>query len=175
MKQTIKTRHEAPLASELVDELLSFWKKIFGFDPDLTREVWLGSETQYHRLQVYLARHKGRCVGSTVTITPHAFPSLGAVAQVATLPSSRDQKIASQLCRQAVLDFRKNNGRALFLGTDNPKAARIYYRLSWQNIAGTNAMVNVSSSEPPKTFMADFFARRMTSQSFQLTRLYEFQ
>tara|TARA_Y100000588_G_scaffold191440_1_gene205406 strand:- start:2002 stop:2406 length:405 start_codon:yes stop_codon:yes gene_type:complete len=90
MKQTIKTRHEAPLAPELVDELLSFWKKIFGFDPDLTQEVWLGSETQYHRLQLYLARHKGRCVGSTVTITPHAFPGLGAVAQVATRESRRN-------------------------------------------------------------------------------------
>ena len=157
MKQAIKTRHEAPLAPELVDELLSFWKKIFGFDPDLTREVWLGSETQNHRLQVYLARHKERCVGSTVTITPHAFPGLGAVAQVATLPSSRDQGIASQLCRQAVSDFRKNNGRALFLGTDNPKAARIYYRLGWKNIAGTNAMVNASNNETLKTFMDDYF------------------
>lgn len=157
MKQTIETQHEVPIAPELADDLLSFWKTIFGCDPDLPRQVWLGHETQYHRLRVYLARRKGRCVGSAATMASHALPWLGGVAEVATLPSSRGQGLASRLCQQIVSDFRKRNGRALFLGTDNPNAARIYYRLGWRKLAGTNVMVNVSNGESPEIFMADYF------------------
>jgi ribosomal protein S18 acetylase RimI-like enzyme len=157
MTRTDDIQYEVPLAPELVDGLSCFWEAIFGGDPDLPREVWLGNETEHHRLRVYLTRHDGDCIGSCATMTSHGLQGLGGLAEVATLPASRGQGIASRLCQQAISDFRAGDGRALFLGTINPAAARVYHRLGWRKLAGAEVMVNVINGESPETFLVDYF------------------
>ena len=45
----------------------------------------------------------------------------------------------------------------MFLGTVNPRAARIYERFGWQHIPDTKLMVNLKSQESPHEFLTRFF------------------
>ena len=76
---------------------------------------------------------------------------------MATSPDARRSGIATQLSRQARDDFGERGGQALFLGTGNPDAARIYFRLGWRKLAGANLMVNVMNGDSPEEFLVDYF------------------
>ena len=82
---------------------------------------------------------------------------LGGFGEVATDPALRRSGIATVLCAQAVEDFRGRGGEALFLGTGNPGAARIYHRLGWRKLAGANVMANITSGDSPEAFLTDYF------------------
>ena len=55
------------------------------------------------------------------------------------------------------MTFAKLGGEALFLGTVNPDAARIYFRLGWRKLAGANVMLNVTGDESPEEYLVNFF------------------
>ena len=154
---TSSTQYQTPLNDDLTNELLSFWHSIFADDPDLPRDFWLGSETKHHRFVLYLTRCNTSLVGTATTITSGVLPQLAGLGEVATFPASRGQGIATRLCQQAVSDFRDSGGQALFLGTGNPAAARIYHRLGWRKLAGAEIMVNITNGESPEAFLVDFF------------------
>ena len=59
--------------------------------------------------------------------------------------------------RQAVEEFVAQGGEAVFLGTGNPDAARIYHRLGWRRIAGTNVWARVTTGDSPEEYLADYF------------------
>ena len=150
-------RLEIPLEPELVDELFGFWIAIFGEPMDLTPEVLLGEEVAQNHNTVYLRRRDGKLAGTCLLTGSKGVPVLGGFGEVATSPDFRGSGIATELCRQAVDDFREDGGQALFLGTGNPEAARIYYRLGWRKLAGANVMANVSGGGSPEAFLVDYF------------------
>ena len=84
-------------------------------------------------------------------------PALGGFGEVATDPALRRAGIATDLCAQAVEDFRKRGGEALFLGAGDPGPARIYHRLGWRKLAGAYVMANVTSEDSPEEFLTDYF------------------
>ena len=47
--------------------------------------------------------------------------------------------------------------KAVFLGTENPDAARIYHRLGWRKIANSTDYVNVTTGDSPEEYLADYF------------------
>ena len=124
---------------------------------DFPPEVFLGSERRHNQNTVYLRRRGTRLAGTCVLTTSKTVPALGGLGEVATEPKFRRSGIASDLCALAVEDFRESGGQALFLGTGNPEAARIYYRLGWRRLAGSNVMANISADESPEEFLADYF------------------
>ncbi len=149
---------EVPIAAELVDELIPFWESIFGEGPpDIGREVFLGAEDEYSRSTLYLEQEGGKVAGTCFTMLSRTAPEVAGFAEVATDPQFRGRGIATRLCSQAVEDFRARGGQAFFLGTGNPVAARVYYRLGWRKLAGTNVMANISSGESPEGFLVDYF------------------
>ncbi len=149
---------EAPLEPELTRELFEFWASIFGEPPDdLPPDVFLGAEVEQNDNVVYLVRREGRLAGTCALTVSRSAPGLGGFGEVATDPSRRRSGIATALCAQAVDDFRSRGGEALFLGTGNPAAARVYHRLGWRKLAGANVMANVTSRESPEEFLADYF------------------
>lgn len=150
-------RLEAPLKPGLTWELFEFWVPIFGEPMDLPREVFLGGEVLQNRNAVYLARREGKLAGTCGLTISISVPALGGFGGVATDPGLRRSGIATELCQEAVDDFREWGGQALFLGTGNPAAARIYHRLGWRKLAGANVMANISSSGSPEEYIVDFF------------------
>ena len=150
-------RFEAPLEPGLTQELFDFWISIFGEPMDLPPEVFLGSEVDQNDNIVYVARREGRLAGTCGMTMSRRVPGLGGYGEVATDPALRRSGIASALCAQSVEDFRDRGGEALFLGTANPGAARIYHRLGWRKLAGANVMVNITSGDSPEVFLVDYF------------------
>ena len=90
-------------------------------------------------------------------MTPRAEPRFAGIGEVATRPDYRGRGIAGRLCQQALDDFTKNGGEMVFLGTENPNAARIYHRLGWRRIAGSTVYANVTTGESPEEYLADYF------------------
>ena len=150
-------RLEAPLESRLVDELFEFWLPIFGLPNDLNPETLLGEENPRSLITAYTRRLNDKLAGTCLVIRSEVMPDLGGFSEVATSPEARRTGIATALSRQARDDFQERGGRALFLGTVNPDAARIYFRLGWRKLAGANVMVNVMNGDSPEEYLIDFF------------------
>ena len=150
-------RLEVPLEAEVVDELFRLWTETLGEPHDLPPEVFLGQEVEYNRNTVYLVRRSQQVAGTCALTVSRGVPVLGGFGEVATRPEFRRSGIATRLCRQAVDDFHDQGGHALFLGTGNPEAARVYYRLGWRKLAGANVMVNISDGGSPEAFLVDYF------------------
>ena len=150
-------RYEAPLNSALVDELMDLWLPIFHEGIDITREALLGGESPDARITVHTLRQSEKLAGACLVASSDSMPCLGGLGEVATTPDARRTGIGTTLTRQALDDFRERGGQALFLGTVNPAAARIYHRLGWRKLAGANLMVNVLSGESPEEFIVDYF------------------
>ena len=150
-------RYETPLDAGLVDELMELWLPIFVEGIDLTREALLGEEMPDARITVYTRRIGERLAGACLVASSDSMPSLGGLGEVATSPAARRTGIASALTEQALDDFRNRGGQALFLGTVNPAAARIYHRLGWRKLAGARLMLHVTIGESPEEFFVDYF------------------
>ncbi len=150
-------RHETPLDIDLVDELMELWLPIFVEGIDLTREALLGEEMPDARITVYTRRIDDTLAGACLVASSESTPSLGGLGEVATSPAARRTGIATALTQQALDDFRDRGGQALFLGTVNPAAARIYHRLGWRKLAGARLMVNVLNGDSPEEFLVDYF------------------
>ena len=150
-------RLEAPLEPGLVEELFAFWEPIFGGPIDITPETLLGSEGTQSRITVYTRRLGSNLAGACLVASSKTLPALGGLGEVATSPETRRTGIATELSRQARDDFANGGGQALFLGTVNHAAARIYFRLGWRKLAGANLMVNVLDGRSPEEFLVDYF------------------
>ncbi len=92
-------------------------------------------------------------------MTPRANPEFAGIGEVATRPDYRGKGIARRLCRQVLEEFISNGGEAVFLGTENPDAARIYRRLGWRKIANSTDYVNVTTGDSPEEYLADYFRK----------------
>ena len=153
-------KYVVPIVAELADELLPFWESIFGAGAaDIEREFFLGAEEDYSRSTLYLQREGAAVAGTCFSVQSKGIAALAGFAEVATAPQFRGRGIAGRLCGQAVEDFRAAGGEAFFLGTGNPVAARIYRRLGWRKLAGTNVMANITSGDSPEGFLVDYFRR----------------
>lgn len=130
---------------------------IFGEHSDLPPEVFLGEEDEHNRTSVYLDRRDEKLAGTCVLMVSKAVPTIGGISAVATSPQFRRSGIATQLCRQAVDDFREGGGQAIFLGAGIPNADRIYHRLGWRKLAGANVMANISDRDSPEAFLVNYF------------------
>ena len=150
-------RIEVPLSQNLANELIEFLTGIFGSPPDIQMETLLGNENQHNRNLLYFSRRDRSLAGTCLLTISRTYPILGGLGEVATDPSSRRTGIATELCEQAVSDFQETGGQALFLGTINPSAARVYHRLGWRKLPGAGIMVNTTSRESPEEFLNDYF------------------
>ena len=151
-------RYEIPIEKDLAEELFAFWKEIFGpGDPDIPMGVFLGDEEDHSRLITYLERDGDTLTGTCGITVSRANPRLAGFGEVATRPDYRGRGIASRLCGQAVEEFVAQGGEAVFLGTGNPDAARIYHRLGWRRIAGSYVWANVTTGDSPEEYLADYY------------------
>ena len=150
-------RSEAPLATRATEECLAFWREVLGEAEEGLGEVCSGAERACNRDTVYQCRVAGRLAGTTHLTISMADPGLGGLGEVATRPDARRKGIAGKLCRMARDEFAALGGEALFLGTGNPDAARIYRRCGWLKLAGANVMALIATGGSPEAFLARRF------------------
>jgi GNAT superfamily N-acetyltransferase len=151
-------RLEAPLPANLLDELCAVWEQTFATSYDGFRPALLGAEAGIHRDVVWVRREGADLAGTCHLTTVRSHPALGGFGEVATAPRFRGRGIAAELCGLARDEFLQAGGRALFLGTGNPAAARIYERLGWRPVPGTSVMALIATDEnTPETFLSRHF------------------
>ena len=151
------TRINAPLPKGLIPELTAFWEEIFETSYEDFKSIFAGDETEDNEDILYLMRQGKDLAGTSHLTVGKAVPRLGGLGEVATPLAFRRQGIAAELCESALDDFRRQGGEAFFLGTGNPEAARIYYRLGWRKFAGANVMALIVSGNSPEAFLVDYF------------------
>ena len=124
------------LDPESVRQMHQLWLAGFGNDfvSDVPDDVLYGEENRWNRTNIYRHISEEQTISTAIVISPLALPSLGGLGEVCTAPRSRGEGLATRICQQLVKDFQRAEGLALFLGTVNPDAARIYERLGWQHI-----------------------------------------
>ena len=146
-----------PTSEELAQELIERWETIFQHPFEELRGVLAAAEVDHNHDILYLIR-KGEALAGTCHLTiSKSNPELGGLGEVTTSPEFRSMGIAATLCEQARDEFRAVGGQALFLGTINPGAARIYNRLGWVKLAGANVMALITAGESPEEFLVDYF------------------
>ena len=157
-------RIEVPLPNDLTQELTDFWEEIFGNSYESSLGIFEGKETEQNHDIFYFLR-EGEALGGTCHLTiSRTNPELGGLGEVATNPKFRRKGIAYDLCGMAREEFGSKGGKALFLGTGNPEALRVYARLGWRKLAGANVMGLIVSEVSPETFLVDYFREGGTAR-----------
>lgn len=159
---------QAPLPKAVCRELQELWGAVFEGGVTPLAGVMAGEEREDNSDTFYIARYGGRAVATSHLTVSRCDPRLAGLGEVATLPSHRELGLATELCRRAAEDFDREGGQALFLGTSNPVAARVYGRLGWRYLAGTKVMLRVGNTQSPEEFLVDYF--REASQTAVTTR-----
>ena len=147
----------SPLREDLAGRLLSMWARIFAVSYDSFRPILLGDESEWNDDTYYLAWDGEEVVGSSHLTVPKADRRLGGLGEVATPAQYRGRGIATELCRHARDAFFDQGGEALFLGTENPVACRVYERLGWSQLVGSTVMGNFRTATGPEDFLKRYF------------------
>ncbi|MCM8817303.1 MAG: GNAT family N-acetyltransferase [Candidatus Omnitrophica bacterium] len=149
---------EVPVFQKIASELCTFWGNIFGQDFVETQNLFYilaGKERKFNRDFVFIAKHKDSIV-STVHLTISRFDKrIGGIGEVATAAEFRGKGLAKILCNLAISLFEKQGGRYLFLGTNNPAAARLYYSLGWKYVPGSRVMIRSSNDNKDISLFLD--------------------
>ena len=147
-----------PLPQQVAAELTGFWEAVFaGPSFSFLRGVMAGREASLNRFTVWVARSDGRVAGTCSLMQSRAAPALGYVGEVAVDEAFRGRGLATELCGMAAEEFRGSGGRALLLATSNASAARVYHRLGWRRLAGSNVMMLVTDGRSPEEFLVDLY------------------
>ena len=146
-----------PLDKGLTADLIDFWGGLFGVGYQPFRPLCAGAEARFNRDVFYRLEQGGRTVGTSHVTTALGHPELGGLGEVGTALSCRGQGLAGRLCQAGRDDFLAAGGRALFLGTGNPDAARIYHRLGWRKLPGATVWALIAGGEAPEAFLVDYF------------------
>ena len=153
-------RTEAPLPAEQVTELSRFWETSFDTSYDKFLAVLAGAEQDINRNLLYLAREGSELVGTCQLTVGCSNVRLGGLGEVATAVSHRRRGIGRTLSSQARDEFLELGGEAIFLGTVNPLAARLYQDLGWRKFAEANVMCLLPGGRDPGEFLLDYFRHR---------------
>ena len=148
---------EPPLDANLKEQFVALWEGIFETSYDFLETVLKGGETGFNRDLFYSISRDGRTAATSHVTVPRRDPTIGGLGEVATAVGHRRQGMAASTCARALQDFRKCGGEAIFLGTGNPDAARVYHRLGWRKLCGSNAMVALSRQQSPEAFLVEYF------------------
>jgi GNAT superfamily N-acetyltransferase len=148
---------EPPIEPRLLGELIEFWQNLFGVSYAPSRPLYEGAETRWNLDRLWTARLAGEMAGTTHLTVSKADPALGGLGEVGTAPALRGRGIARALCLEALGAFEHLGGGALFLGTVNPVAHRLYESLGWQDVPGSRVMVRLKEATTPLDYLESLF------------------
>ena len=154
-------RYDLPIAEPLIDELTNLWQSAFGDGLSWCRPVLSGGEREANRDILFLATADDQVVASCRLTINQRDPHIATLGEVATSMEHRGQGLATAVCSQAAGEFDRAGGLAMFLGTGNPNAARIYERLGWRFLPSSRVMARTSAGKVPQEFLAEYFGNQL--------------
>ena len=154
-----------PLDSKSVLQMNQLWLTAFGDDfvSDIPDGILYGDEADWNMTNIYQRMNDDQTIATAIVIRSLAIPYLGGLGEVSTHPEYRGKGLATGIWQRLLEDFLNSEGSALFLGTVNPDAARIYERLGWHHLYGTELMVNMSGSDLYDDFIRNYFSSAIPS------------
>ena len=151
-------KFEAPIQESLLHELIEFWETI----PELqTNEEWrrelLGLEPSFNRILIYIVREGGRIVAMCQFYISRRMPVLSEFSYPGTRPEYRDRGIATELWGAAIDDMKAMGVDAIFLGTFDRIAFRLYRRLGFSKLPASLTFVQALNGLSAEEFLVDWF------------------
>lgn len=156
---------DIPVAAPLVTQLMALWTDAFGeWDQDSER-VLAGSERGQNFSMVFVgsaddpvaAANQVAVAAAAQTTQSLRAPTLGTLGSVATWPQYQRRGIGTAVVAAARDRFFADGGEALFLGTGNPAAERLYQRLGWDRPHGAMMVTLRAADIGPDEFIADYY------------------
>jgi hypothetical protein len=156
-KTYIFEKFEFPLPDDLIRKLIGFWTYVLKTDYSEFAPILAGSETEANTDILFLAR-RGQTVVSTCHLTiSRSDPRLAGMGEAATLPEHTRKGLVTELFRQATQEFDNSAGQALFLGTSNPLAAKIYQKFGYSFLPNSNVMLHINPPHETQQFLTDYY------------------
>ena len=151
-------KFEAPIQESLLQELIELWGTI----PELhTNEEWrrelLGLEPSFNRILIYIVRKRGRIVAMCQFYISRRMPILSEFSYPGTRPEFRGRGIATELWGAAIDDMKAMGVDAIFLGTFDRIAFRLYRRLGFSKIPASLTFVQALNGLSAEEFLVDWF------------------
>ncbi len=151
-------KFEAPIQESLLQELIELWETI----PELqTNEEWqrelLGFGPSFNRILIYIVRERGRVVAMCQFYISRRMPILSEFSYPGTRPECRGRGIATKLWGAAVDDMKAMGVDAIFLGTFDRIAFRLYRRLGFSKLPASLTFVQALNGLSAEEFLADWF------------------
>ncbi len=149
-----------PITTKQITNLYDLWVNN-GFENekniDINKNLLSGSEVKSNQIKLYVYEKAATVLSSAIIIINNNNPSISGVGEVCTSVNSRGKGLANTLCEKIVDDYFLNNqSRAIFLGTINPVAEKIYKSLGWQMIKNTNVMFNSKNQDDFESFLLTY-------------------
>tara|TARA_Y100000768_G_C23986587_1_gene689216 strand:- start:3833 stop:4795 length:963 start_codon:yes stop_codon:yes gene_type:complete len=146
-----------PISQKKSSNLYDLWIKN-GFENekniDINKSLLSGSEVQSNLIKLYLYENKDHILSSAVIVMNIQNPSIAAIGEVCTSLNSRGKGLANSLCEKIIEDYFSNDqNNAIFLGTVNPIAEKIYKSLGWKNIDNSLVMFNSKNQDDFESFL----------------------
>ena len=151
-------KFEAPIQESLIQELIELWETI----PELhTNEEWqrelLGLEPSFNRILIYIVRERGRVVAMCQFYISRRMPILSEFSYPGTRPECRGRGIATELWGAAIDDMKAMRVEAIFLGTFDRIAFRLYRRLGFSKLPASLTFVQALNGLSAEEFLVDWF------------------
>tara|TARA_B100000579_G_scaffold86857_2_gene68110 strand:- start:64761 stop:65723 length:963 start_codon:yes stop_codon:yes gene_type:complete len=149
-----------PITTKQITNLYDLWVNN-GFENekniDINKNLLSGSEVKSNKIKLYVYEKAATVLSSAIIIINNNNPSISGVGEVCTSVNYRGKGLANTLCEKIVDDYFLNNqSRAIFLGTINPVAEKIYKSLGWQMIKNTNVMFNSKNQDDFESFLLTY-------------------
>ena len=106
--------------------------------------VLRGDELPHNRDVFWIAKHGDDIIGTGHVTQSLKDVTLGGLGEVAVHPNYRGLGVAKKLCQNALDWFEKHHGTAIFLGTSNAAAGRLYASLGWEKIPNSAVMLRTN-------------------------------
>jgi|TARA_B110000263_G_scaffold154847_1_gene134405 hypothetical protein len=166
----MKKNYTIPIEQNKIDQLYNLWLNN-GYDSindiDIVEEHLNGIEKNISEIKLYTFETPTFIESSCITIYDKNLPVLAGLGEVCTEINSRGNGFAGKLCSIARDDFfSKNSAEAIFLGTINPKAQKIYENLGWVKIPRSKIMFNSKKGESFEDFINNYYTKTENSDIF---------
>ena len=143
----------APQEPETIETAIGLLTEAFGPEEGaLERRQLSGREARDNTDILFTAQEDGRLLSMLHLTVSRAHPGFACLGGMITVPAARGRGLADRLFTMACAHYDETDGGALFLGTNNPAAARLYARHGFSFLTGTNVMPRLPSGS-----MFDFY------------------